>query len=321
MDARVRELAQQITAGTGNPYDKSLAVERYLRTHYTYTLQLGDREPKDPIADFLFRRKAGHCEYFASSMAILLRAAGVPTRIVNGFRGGEFNDLTGSYLLRGRDAHSWVEVYFPGSGWVSFDPTPAAVVTTHGPFGRLMLYLDAAAEFWREWVVNYDVVHQHTLEQRATASGQAGWERILAWSTRQYQFLMQRMRRGSTRLVQNPAKPVFLAICMASLLLLLAHGRRVLGWLQERQLAGNASVQPDRAATIWYERTLRLLQRRGWHKPAELTPAEFVHSISDADLRSMVQHFTFVYEQARFGKSSADAEQLPAIYQQLSRSR
>ena len=319
IDPRVPELAQQITAGSTNAYDKSLAVERYLRSHYTYTLQLANREPRDPIADFLFQRKAGHCEYFASSMAILLRAVGVPTRIVNGFRGGEFNDVTGSYLVRGRDAHSWVEVYFPRSGWISFDPTPAGLVATHAPWGRLMLYLDAAAEFWREWVVNYDVLHQQKLEQQATANGRSRWERVLNTSTRYYESILRRIRYTRQRLAQAPGKPALATLAIAAFVISLFNLRHWLRWMHEHQLAGRAHRQPGPAATIWYQRMLRLLQRRGWHKPAELTPAEFVHSITDEDLRMMVGDFTAVYEQARFGHSAANARQLEYLYQQLSR--
>src|SRR5204863_9121503 len=90
---------------------------------FRYTLELPSQRQKDPVAFFLFERKAGHCEYFASAMAILLREEGVPSRIVTGFRGGEWNELTGNFIVRAKDAHSWVEVYFPGVGWYAFDPT------------------------------------------------------------------------------------------------------------------------------------------------------------------------------------------------------
>ena len=95
-------------------------------TRFGYTLELPRDSPQDPIADFLFVRKRGHCEYFASSMAIMLRTLGIPSRVVNGFRTTEFNDLTGNYVIRASSAHSWVEAYFPNYGWISFDPTPGA---------------------------------------------------------------------------------------------------------------------------------------------------------------------------------------------------
>src|SRR6185312_9285340 len=99
-------------------YDKAAAIQDYLKSNFSYSLQMASERPADPLAYFLFERKQGHCEYFASAMAILLRTVGIPTRVVNGFRTGEYNDLTGQYIIRGRDAHSWVEVYLPAYGWV-----------------------------------------------------------------------------------------------------------------------------------------------------------------------------------------------------------
>src|SRR5580698_8554684 len=163
LDTRIAKLAEQVTASAPSNYDKAVALEQYLSTHFGYTLELPQTLPQDPLAKFLFERKKGHCEYFASSMAVMLRSLRIPSRIVTGFRGGEFNDLTGQYVVRASDAHSWVEAFFPGSGWVSFDPTPAGNQPTRTGWSRLQLYVDAAASFWREWVINYDVGHQRTL--------------------------------------------------------------------------------------------------------------------------------------------------------------
>src|SRR5580693_7551791 len=155
LDSRIPRLAAQITGSASNSYDKAVAVERYLRTHYGYTLQLPQKPVADPLANFLFERKQGHCEYFASSMAVMLRTLQIPARVVNGFRSDEFNDITGSYVVRAKDAHAWVEVYFPGYGWQTFDPTPSGNSGTPQGWGRVALYVDAAASFWREWVVSY----------------------------------------------------------------------------------------------------------------------------------------------------------------------
>lgn len=137
LDPRIPRLAEEITASAPSNYEKAQAIEQYLRTHFGYTLQLGRARPQDPLANFLFERKQGHCEYFASSMAVMLRTIGIPSRIVNGFRGGEFNDLTGQYVVRASNAHSWVEAFFPGFGWISFDPTPAANLTTRTGWSRV----------------------------------------------------------------------------------------------------------------------------------------------------------------------------------------
>ncbi len=170
LDPRIPRLAAQVTASSSNNYDKAVAVERYLNTHYAYTLQLLSSPVADPLANFLFVRKQGHCEYFASSMAVMLRTLQIPARVVNGFRSDEFNDVTGNYVVRAKNAHSWVEAYFPGYGWVTFDPTPGGNVETPQGWERAMLYLDAAQSFWREWVVSYDASHQYILGHAAAGT-------------------------------------------------------------------------------------------------------------------------------------------------------
>src|SRR5438270_459770 len=167
LDPRIKPLAEQLTAKASTPYEKAAAIENYLRLHYGYTLQLPKTQPRDPIANFLFERRQGHCEYFASSMTVMLRAVGIPSRVVNGFSGGEFNDITSQYVIRGSDAHSWVEAYMPGGAWIEFDPTPPGEAQAHTQWGRFMLYMDAMSEFWRAWVVNYDMGHQLRLTQDA----------------------------------------------------------------------------------------------------------------------------------------------------------
>ena len=169
LDARIGELAGQFARGAAGDLEKAQAVERGLRTGYGYTLDLPRRKPADPLADFLFTRKKGHCEYFASSMAVLLRSQGIPARLATGFQSGIYNPLTNLWLIRSSDAHAWVEAWIPGRGWTTFDPTPP------GPAGsplatRLALYLDAADGLWREWVVSYDPSHQGSLMDRIQQS-------------------------------------------------------------------------------------------------------------------------------------------------------
>src|SRR6185436_13828106 len=105
---------------------KAVRVEGYLRGKFEYTLSLTWDPGKQPLSTFLFQQKKGHCEYFASAMAVLLRSVDVPTRLVNGFLMGEYNPIGDAYIVRESDAHSWVEVYLPGAGWTEFDPTPGS---------------------------------------------------------------------------------------------------------------------------------------------------------------------------------------------------
>ena len=123
---RVRDLATQIviSANAQTPYDRAKAIERWLRTNIQYNEAI-PAPPKgsDPVEWFLFERREGYCNYYASAMILMLRSQGIPARMAAGFAMGTWDADRGAYLVRERDAHTWVEVYFPGVGWVEFEPT------------------------------------------------------------------------------------------------------------------------------------------------------------------------------------------------------
>jgi hypothetical protein len=318
LDARIPPLARQISGAADNNYDKAVAIETYLRTKFGYTLQLPRAVPLDPVANFLFERKQGHCEYFASSMAVMLRTLGIPSRVVNGFRTGEFNDLTSQYLVRGSSAHSWVEAYFPGSGWISFDPTPAAPAQMRTGWGRSSLYLDALASFWREWVINYDAGHQYSLGREATRNSVEWFQRARNWAQRKHQALLSAARRTQRTVSDSPARWSIAGVVIAGLLVLAGNARRLWRAVRSRRLAARPDRSPSLAATIWYERMTRLLARRGWNKTPAHTPKEFLTSIPDEGMRVSVAKFTQHYESARFGGSAQDAQRLPELYEEVS---
>lgn len=176
VSARLRALSDSLTAGASNDYDRAVAIERWLRTTFAYTLDLPATAPEATLEHFLFERREGHCEYFSTAMTVLLRVAGVPARNVNGFRGGDWNSF-GDYLaVTQNQAHSWVEAWFPGAGWVSFDPTPAADdagILTGGSLGPLRRLLDGLAFRWGTWVLDYDLDDQTAILARAFRPGEA----------------------------------------------------------------------------------------------------------------------------------------------------
>src|SRR6266436_8669162 len=228
LDIRISKLAEEIAAPAPSNYDKAVAVEQYLSTHFGYTLELPRSLSLDPLASFLFERKKGHCEYFASSMAVMLRSLRIPSRIVTGFRGGEFNDLTGQYLVRASNAHSWVEAYFPGYGWVSFDPTPGGSLETHSGWSRMLLYVDAAASFWREWVINYDVTHQRSLGEGAGQSSRRLYNDLRQWYARNYQSLLNSARRTHQQITHSPGRWIGGSLGVTGFLIVLANLRHIL---------------------------------------------------------------------------------------------
>ncbi len=125
---RTRQLAQQIIAEAGatNPYDQAKAIERYLRQNMTYneTIPTPPRG-QDPVDWFVFDHQEGYCNYYASAMIVMLRTLGIPSRMAAGFAQGTWDDVRQAYVVTERDAHTWVEVYFPGYGWIEFEPTSA----------------------------------------------------------------------------------------------------------------------------------------------------------------------------------------------------
>jgi len=320
LDPRLPQLAGDITARAPTAYDKAEAIEGYLRKQYGYTLQLPSAPQRDPVAYFLFERKAGHCEYFASSMALMLRTLGIPARVVNGFRSGEFNSVTHSYIVRGHDAHSWVEAYFPRYGWITFDPTPPGAAASFGTWSRAGLYVDALREFWREWVINYDFAHQMSLSNDMAVRSRRWFDGARLWTHQRYAALLERARHVEAQAERSPGRFGGMALGVIVFLVLLLNLGRMRRMVRVRRLVRNPGRAPQAAASIWYGRMLRWLDRRGWRKLPEQTPQEFVGTIGDPKLRGPVAAFTDHYERARFGNSAQDAELLPEIYEEIRKS-
>jgi hypothetical protein len=121
---RVIELAERVTAGAETPYAQARLLQDYLRRSYRYDPNTPPPEDgQDAVDYFLFEAQSGFCTYYASAMAVMLRAEGVPARVATGYATGEWDADRGAYRVPGLAAHAWVEVYFPGYGWVEFEPT------------------------------------------------------------------------------------------------------------------------------------------------------------------------------------------------------
>ena len=319
LDPRIPELARKISAGANNPYDQSIAMENYLRTHFAYTLNLTGKPGADPLAHFLFETKAGHCEYFASAMAVMLRTLGIPTREVNGFLPGEYNDLAGDYIVRASDAHSWVEAYFPRSGWITFDPTPPSNDQVTGLFSRLALYVDWFQLTWNEWVINYDFTHQISLARNV---GQISTDWKQAWRKKFRRF----QDRGMDRLTEWQRAHGLLRFVFPIALVLSLLALR-LDWLRSFFQWANFTWQvkmptaernsPQMASRLYAE-LLRLLQKRGFSRSETQTPREFAASFApQGGLAPTVREFTDLYAQSRFGGAPCDGLRLRALLEQV----
>ncbi len=124
---RVRDLAERITVDAETPLDKAVTVQEFLRgDRFVYSQSIDPPPPGvDGVDHFLFETQTGYSDYYASAMAVMLRSVGVPTRLAAGYAPGQYYSDTGMHVVRDLDSHGWVQVYFPGYGWIDFEPTPA----------------------------------------------------------------------------------------------------------------------------------------------------------------------------------------------------
>lgn len=163
---RIRTLADSIVQGLDNRYDRAVAIESFLRSEFTYTRELPATAREATLEHFLFERRAGHCEYYSTAMVVMLRTLGIHSRNVNGFLGGRWNEF-GQYLaVTQNEAHSWVEVWFPNHGWVTFDPTPGGTaegVASTGWDWPGRYWFDGLQHRWNKWILDYSVDAQINL--------------------------------------------------------------------------------------------------------------------------------------------------------------
>ena len=315
LDPRIPELAKQITKNARTPFDKSLAIESYLRNRFTYTLNLTGKPGDDPLAHFLFETRAGHCEYFASAMTIMLRTLGIPTREVNGFLPGEYNDLGGDYIVRASDAHSWVEVYFPGLDWQTFDPTPAAPENETGFLTRLGQYADWMEITWSEWVIGYDFAHQMVMAQTLQRSSRDFSDSLRAWYARQQlrgRRWMKSWHNGLGVLIPLTVLAFLILLRFDALTAILRRLR--LSW--QLRSPKTARSNPQLASGLYAE-LLRVLARRGIARRETQTPLEFAAAVNAPNLAPPVREFTQLYAHARFGDAPCDATRLRQLLDQV----
>ena len=222
----VEALADSLLSGLPTDYDRATALVQWVQEEFTYTLDLPPSPEEATLHHFLLTRRAGHCEYFSTAMAVLLRTQGIPTREVNGFLGGNWSEI-GNYLaVTQNQAHAWVEVWFPGYGWIPFDPTPPGRGETLGGTtwfwpGRFLF--DAIQHRWNKWVLDYSFQTQFDLFHRGRES-MTGISRSDPTET------------PATRDGSGPSPIWWAAGVVAVLLIVLVRSRRMAGVTQETRI-------------------------------------------------------------------------------------
>jgi protein-glutamine gamma-glutamyltransferase len=303
LDPRVFNLALNIGAGASSNQEMATRVEKYLQTNYFYTLDQAQLENPQPITAFLLQSRRGHCEYFATSMVVLLRALKVPARIVNGFQAGEYNEIGENYVIRGRDAHSWVEVWLQGTGWTPYDPTPASAEPLVRSHLSIVLgnYLDAFELFWAEWVVGYDDVIQVSLfRDLQDKAAQLSWmgQRRLYRTMVHLQQKLQAVKAGIVQTARESPASIVIYTAVALVLGILFFAARQ----AQRRLWIKRSMRtnPARLAVRFYGDFLTLAANYGNPKSAAATPDEFAATFRNFDLQRQVEELTGIYQLIRF---------------------
>ena len=321
MDPRIPEFARQVTASARNNYDRAFLIQNYLRDNYGYSLNPASIEPEDPVGSFLFKSKEGYCEYFAAAEVLMLRSLDVPARLVNGFQTGTFNKLGGDFIVRARDAHSWVEVYFPRFGWIPFDPTPPDPnPVTGGDWGALEDYYDAVNLFWNEWVIDYDFAHQLQLAQQFDRDSRQFQQ---TYRRRVRDFRLALLREAERLQGWLMAHKLLVLLFMLVIMIALTLEGKTLTMEELRFLwawkfrEGEITLGPRQAA-FTYHRFLKIMAKKGFRKPASQTPREFAQAFVGTGLSWPVAEFTRLYNAFRYGRTAIS---LPHLRQLLERLR
>jgi predicted secreted protein len=303
LSARVRDLAGAVTRQAATTLGKVVAIERHLREQYAYSLDVGPRASEDPLDEFLFVRRTGYCDHYATAMVVMLRALGIPARLATGFMQGEWNEVGNYYTVRQRDAHAWVEVYFPRSGWITFDPTPPVPAAVTNPlWARVGKVIDSVRLKWDRFVIRYSFRDQLAMAQSVRDQGEAvrmkatgGVAALLRWGTE--------LRATIAALKQSQAW-LLLGGCATALLVAgLVLARRARGGGFRRATRPGVVAAQQAAAIRLYSRMLQVLRARGLAKAPGATPHEFARAIARewAGAGSYVFPLTELYCRARFG--------------------
>lgn len=290
MHARVYALARAITRETTTPYAMTMAIKQHLLTHYRYTLDVGMEQSDDPLDDFLFTRKTGYCEHYATAMVILLRSLGIPARLVTGFLASEWNNFGHYYAVRQQDAHAWVEVWFPRSGWITFDPTPGVVTESAPPFFKQVgSIVDSIRLKWDRFVIHYSFYDQMAVANGLKRQGETARDSVSEGVVSLKKWI------GSARSWAQKVTDQ-LAIGVA-----LSTGAFIL-WVRMRSRRNVASSQKPSVVQM-YEQMLQILRAQGFEKPSTFTAHEFCLYITRKYPLAgpIVQTLTELYYRSRFG--------------------
>ncbi|SLM47558.1 conserved membrane protein of unknown function [Nitrospira japonica] len=312
-------LTQGIVRDARTPFDRIVAIQQHLLHHYRYSLDLETTTSLHPLEDFLLTRKSGYCEHYATAMVVMLRSVGIPARLVTGFLATEWNQFGGYFTVRQRDAHAWVEVYFPQSGWTTFDPTPpTGTLPGSSRLDGLFRAGESLRLYWDRLFIRYSVKDQFAMIHGLRESGDAVRDVTGRWITAMH-LTGQRLLAALEHVPDRAA-----AAGLITLIVPILFGAGVMAILLRKTLLAVASPaqrtqRRQSRITKIYKQMVRTVGQAGFVKPPAATPLEFARLIASkwAGAAEAVFRLTELYCRGRFGETQLTAEELTDAERQL----
>ncbi|HMS82987.1 MAG TPA: DUF3488 and transglutaminase-like domain-containing protein [Nitrospira sp.] len=302
---RITTLAEEVTQRQRNAYEKATAIQTHLTSNYRYSLDAPLAEQQQPLEEFLFSRKTGYCEHYATAMVIMLRTIGVPARLVTGFMATEWNDYGNYYVVRQQDAHAWVEVYLPYSGWIRMDPTPtednpAAGGPVWQVFGPMM---DNIRLQWNRLFVQYSAADQLAVVREFKAEGLSVQTKALDSVTALFGSFMAVL----SGMVTHDMSQVRIGL-LGEILGIVMIGLAMAFWLGRSQPWATTSFwkmthSDEQVIAQLYRRMRTYLTGQGFSSSTAIAPLELVEITRTRwrEAHSAVALITELYCRTRFG--------------------
>lgn len=295
---------QKILKGTKGDLYKAKKIEVYLKENYRYSLKPPEvPEGMNPVSHFLFHSKTGYCEHFASAMVLLLRAEGIPARVVTGFAGGELNPVGNYIIMRQKDAHSWVEAWVEGR-WQRFDPTPTETINPERP-SILFLYIDYLKLKWQRYVVNFSRQDQLSIFSGIKDTLKNSGSFVLREIRSLYNTILKIYYRNFYShhpiLSGSPKNQRFFGVLLLFIASILVLAGMVFIFLLVRSIKKNRIGVQDRSSR-YYLKLRKLLKKKGYPIKDSTTPNEIGMLVRTKHPQAETALYEFInlYEKARF---------------------
>ncbi len=318
---QVADLAHRVTQEATTPFGRVLAVHQHLLGNYRYSLEGDTATLSHPLEEFLFTRKTGYCEHYATAMVVMLRTIGIPARLVTGFLATEWNEYGGYFTVRQRDAHAWVEVYFPSSGWIIMDPTPTtdSLVATNR-WESVRQLGESVRLQWDRLFVRYSAKDQLAVVHGVRESSGALREQASHWGS----LISAPIEKGFSGLVHvaHTFRPGMLelitGVVVVGLALLLLILRDRIGLWATTHLP---TSHPQLAIAHLYARMVRTVEKHGVRKSPSATANEFARLVEREwkAASPMVADIIALYHQGRYSRTPLTASELSRAAEQVGR--